>query len=406
MLLIGVDQGSKKHDVHVMDTAGIPLLQFTIDHTQVGFEYLHHQRAQLNVPSSDCLVALESGYSLLVDYLLDQGYPVYVIPGKAVDRYRDRYRQSRSRSDHSDAQLLGHVLRTDRAMYTPLTVDQPLTYQLRSQVKLLLNLKRTILNMCNQLRNLLWRYYPVAAHLFKRLDQQLSLRFIQSYPTPQAVEQLSYAEFADFCHTHHYYHSKYITRRYAQLLQIPDYSQSATTQAYSQQTQVMVRILLLLIQERKNAQQYLSQLFKQHPDAYIFNSLPGAGAFLAPALLAKFRDCRSRFPTAAVVQAIAGTCPVTIQSGKKRRVRFRRACDHEFRYIITQFARISVRQSPWAAAYFVRVRSHCDKASAAYRRLANRWAVIIWRLWTDRVAYDEALHLRHTFMQRPVESLD
>jgi transposase len=47
-------------------------------------------------------------------------------------------------------------------------------------------------------------------------------------------------------------------------------------------------------------------------------SLPGAGELLAPSLLAKFGDDRARFPTAGSVQALAGTCPVTDQSGKKR----------------------------------------------------------------------------------------
>ena len=141
--------------------------------------------------------------------------------------------------------------------------------------------------------------------------------------------------------------------------------------------------------------------FEQHPDHHIFASLPGAGEFLAPALLSKFHDCRARFPHAAVTQATAGTSPVTIQSGKKRHVRFRRACDKEFRYYATQFARSSVRESPWAAAYFQTVRPRCDKASHAYRCLANRWIAIIWRLWMDRVTYDETVHLRnrHTGQQ-------
>ena len=47
------------------------------------------------------------------------------------------------------------------------------------------------------------------------------------------------------------------------------------------------------------------------PDAFIFDSLPGAGEILAPDLLVKFGDDRRRFPSAASVQALAGTCPVT-----------------------------------------------------------------------------------------------
>ena len=76
--------------------------------------------------------------------------------------------------------------------------------------------------------------------------------------------------------------------------------------------------------------------FSQHPDHEIFASLPGAGQLLAPSLLAKFCDDRERFPEPSSVQALAGTCPVTDASGKRRVVKFRRSCDSEFRHIAQQ----------------------------------------------------------------------
>jgi transposase len=336
----------------------------------------------------------------MVDYLLDHGYPVYVVPGKAVDRYRDRHRQSRSCSDGGDALVLAHILRTDRELYTPWKADMPSTRQIRSQVKSALGLKRSVVRFSNRLRTLLWRYYPVAADLFSGLDTQIALEFIQAYPTPQAAKRLTRTEFTAFCRAHKYRRSDYITCRYGQLLSAQTYASPEVAAAYAGQAQTLARVLRFLVAERDAAQKELTRTFEQHPDAHIFASLPGAGKFLAPALLSKFRDCRARFPTAAVAQAIAGTSPVTIQSGKKRRVQFRQACDREFRYFATQFARSSTKKAPWAAAYLAAVRPRCDKASQAYRRLANRWIAIVWRLWMDRVEYDESTHLRNRFTSR------
>jgi transposase len=234
--------------------------------------------------------------------------------------------------------------------------------------------------------------------LFSGLDQQIAWHFIQTYPTPQAAQRLTQVEFTAFCHTYQYRRSDYITRRYAQLISAQTYASEEVAAAYASQAQALARILYNLVKERNMAQKTLTCSFEQHPDAHIYASLPGAGEFLMPALLSKFRDCRARFPKAAVAQAIAGTSPVTMESGKKRRVRFRLACDREFRYIASQFARCSVRKSPWAAAYFATVRPRYDKESQAYRCLANRWLSIIWRLWTDRVEYDEAVHLRNRHM--------
>jgi transposase len=400
MLLIGIDQSQKKNDMCIMDEAGHQLARLSAPHNAQGFQQLLEQRQALQVSSRDCRVALESAHSLVVDYLLDQGYTVFVVPGKAVDRYRDRHRQGSSYSDKSDAAVLAHILRTDRHLYTPLRADLPLTRQICSQVKLVLNLKRAVVGFGNQLRALLWRYYPLAADLFSGLDTQIALHFVQTYPTPQAAQRLTQAAFTTFCRAHQYRRSDYIARRYVQIVTAQTYARPDVSAAYAAQAQTLARVLLNLVKERDAAQRTLTHSFEQHPDAHIYTSLPGAGPFLAPALLAKFRDCRARLPKAAVAQAIAGTSPVTMESGTKRRVRFRRACDREFRYFATQFARCSVKESTWAAAYFATVRPRCDKESQAYRCLANRWMAVIWRLWTDRVEYDEAIHLRNRHTNR------
>ena len=178
-----------------------------------------------------------------MDYLLDQGYRVYVIPGKAVDRYRDRHHQSRSCSDGGDATVLAHIMRTDRHLHTQWEADTPLTRQIRSQVTLLLGIKQAIVRHTNQLRALLWRYYPVAADLFSCLDTYIALAFIQAYPTPQAAKSLTADNFAAFCRAHKYRRSDYITRRYSQLLNAQTYASAEIAAAYAGKAQALSRVL-------------------------------------------------------------------------------------------------------------------------------------------------------------------
>ena len=97
---------------------------------------------------------------------------------------------------------------------------------------------------------------------------------------------------------------------------------------------------------------------------------------------------------------MAGTCPVTQESGKRKIVLFRRGCDKEFRRITQQFAKTSISQSGWALAYWRDVRPHCASDSDAYRRLAIRWLAIIWKMWQDHKAYDETYHLQQRAQRR------
>jgi hypothetical protein len=118
------------------------------------------------------------------------------------------------------------------------------------------------------------------------------------------------------------------------------------------------------------------------------------GAFLASAQLAKLGDDRQRFPSAASLQALAGTCPVTVASGKRKRVAFRHACDLEFRQIAQLWARGSLRKSVWTVAYWQQIRPRCASEHDACRRLANRWLAVLWKIWHSRELYDEAYHLQ------------
>jgi len=400
MYLFGIDWSEKQHWVCIMTESGKILSLFSIDHSVSGFNRIEEERQKLGVAAEDCLVALETNHHLLVDFLWTRHYTIYVIPPRAASRYRDRYRQSGANSDASAAITLAHILRTDRDYHRPWQPDQLLTRQIQAKVALIEDLRQSIQRLGNQLRALLFRYHPQTLELFSDLTAPITLRFVLAYPTPQHCRDLTLEQFQTFCRAHRYPHPSRLPKLYA-CLQTPTPQPSPeTVQAYQEEAQTLAALVLQTVQVREQALKRLKQLFAQHPDGFIFASLPGAGQLLAPALLAKFGDRRERFSSPNAVQALAGTCPVTVQSGKKRLIRFRQACDKDFRRIAQQFAVASVNQSAWAAAYYQQVRPHCDSDSHAYRCLANRWLAIIWKMWQSRQPYDEAYHLRQRAQRR------
>jgi len=181
---------------------------------------------------------------------------------------------------------------------------------------------------------------------------------------------------------------------FARLQQPQPKASQAIVMAYAPEAALLSQQLLTLTQAKTAQLKELGGLFDQHPDADLFRSFPGTGDFLAPALLAKCGDDRERFPSPTGWQCLAGTCPITDESGHRRCVKFRTACDHEFRAITQQWAICSLSQSVWAATYWQQVHPNCDSASHAYRCLANRWLAIAWRCWQDRKPYDETYHLQ------------
>ena len=392
---IGIDWSENEHDVTFMNEAAAVLVQFSIPHTPAGFHKLDTMRAELGFAVDDCLVGLETAHNLLIDFLWARGYTqVYVIPPSVTKSRRRRYGQSGAHTDQDDAYLLADLLRTDKHRLQPWRPDSALTRHMRAKVSLLLHLTRSSVRLSNRLRAVLLRYYLAPLQVFCSLDAPITLNFICQYPIPQAAVALSYEEFQTFARQHRYPRPKKLPALYA-ILQSPQLQAAPEiTLIYQEEAVTLATLLLNVVQVKKAAAKELQTLFVQHPDYEIFDSLPGAGALLSPGLLVKFGDDRQRFPTAASVQALAGTCPVTEKSGKRKMIKFRKACDREFRHIAQQWARHSLDQSVWANTYYRRVLPRCHSKSHAYRCLANRWLAILWKLWQTGQVYDEAYHLQ------------
>lgn len=398
---IGIDWSEQKHDVIFMNTAGAALAQFEIPHSEEGFLQLDETRRRMKIALEDCVVGLETAHNLLIDFLWSRGYSkVYVVPPTTVKSNRKRFSSSAARSDPGDALVIADSLRTDHGRLQPWQPDSLLTRQIRAKVSLINYLTNSARRHSNRLRAVLLRYYPAVLKMFKSWPTKTAVKFVCAFPTPGEAEHLTFDQFQRFVRQHGYYNSKKIHSSYARLQAPQPEAAQTTVEVYKDEAVLLATMLLNTMRAKKEALQELNKLFREHPDHRIFDSLPGAGDFLAPALLGKFGDDRNRFPTPASVQALAGTCPVTDQSGKRRFVKFRRACDREFRAIAQQWAMASLNQSVWANAYWHQTRTHSRFSSVAYRRLANRWLAILWKLWQTGQVYDEAYHLK----QRAIRS--
>lgn len=392
---IGIDWSEQKHAVCYMNEAGGVIQERTIAHSPAGLLQFEEDRKTLGLAPQEVVIGLETAHNLLIDYFLDRGYgQLYVLPPTLVKASQGRYAQGGAKDDRRDAQLIADILRTDHGRLHAWQPDSLLTRQIQLESRHVLYLNQMILRQTNHLRAMLLRYYPAALAVFSALDSPIFLAFVTAYPTPQQAQALSYEQFCAFLQKHHHTQKRVWPKSYAKLLAEYPQASADTLQLYAQRVQELAAMLLPYVRAKPKAIQHLKTLFAQHPDAEIFASLPGVGDFLAPALLAKLGDDRQRFPAPRVLQAIAGTCPVTVRSGKKKTILFRRACDREFRYIAQQWARKAIADAEWVETYFNSLLKRNIPKADATRRVANRLLAILWKLWQTRKPYDEAYLLR------------
>lgn len=101
------------------------------------------------------------------------------------------------------------------------------------------------------------------------------------------------------------------------------------------------------------------------------------------------------FATAEALQSYAGTAPVTKKSGKSHIVQFRRACNCYLRAAVHLWVDLSRSFCVWAEVYYQQKRKQGMAHAAALRCLGQRWLNILWRMWQNHTAYDEAKHLKN-----------
>lgn len=390
---LGIDWSKKSHALAILNQEGGIIAQETIRNTAKGLARLDEMRSALDVSAGECIVGIESSHTLLIDWLWSHGYnQVYVIPPRITRSRQATYRQSGARTDSRDAYLIANLLRTDLHLLHPWRPNSPAIQALQGQVSLRMQLVAERIREENRLGDLLSRYYPAFAQAFS-LDTDVGLAFLLRYPTPQAADRLTWGEFELFAQSQGYA-ARHRASAFAALQTLQPLALPGIVESSRQRGVALARRLLETRTLIKETEKSILSLYTIHPDRHIYDSLPGVGAILAPALLSKVGDDRERFPTPGALQAFAGTAPVTDQSGDRRTIRFRQACDHEFRAIVQQWAKSSLHYSPWAAAYFAQARERRHTPSRALRGLANRWLAILWKLWQSGQPYNEELHLR------------
>lgn len=389
MYFVGIDWSDLHHDIAVLDEKGKELKFFTIPHSRQGMELLKDRLLSIDPTPENFACLLETKNGLLVQFLLEAGFPVYPLNPKVVDYRR---KPSGAKSDPIDARLLANIGRSDLAQLKRLKPDAELIAELKILTRDQDGLIQESTRLTNKLIACLKEYYPIALEFFSKPILPIALEFYKRYPAPDLVREATVPEIAAFLKRHKHPRPNQTAISIWQKAQEPQLKASApTVRAKCRLMLALVRQLEVVRQQIDAYDEEINRLFQQHSDSRIFASLPGAAGRLAPRLLAEWGDDRKRYENASVVQALAGTSPVLFQSGKYRFARQRKSCIKPFRRAMHLFAFQSIRLVPWAREYYETKRSQGKKHHESLRALANIWVRIIFAMWENRTCYNEAI---------------
>ncbi len=398
---IGVDWGDRLHQLYVGDEEGKKIRTGKVPETVEGLaemgRWLDEQRAE----GIELWAAIEKPQGRIVDFLLDHGALVYPVNPKALDRVRDRYRMSGSKSDPFDAYVLAEFLRTDHRHLRALQPNSEKAQELKLLSRDQRRVERQKTRFVHQLTITLKEYYPRILEVFEDLQTQIALDFLKQYPTPAHLDALKRKEFNRFATKQHHLGKQRCEQLWEELkkpqLSVPEH----VVRAKAQLVDVLIEQLRASIKAVKIYNDRVESFFASTPAAEIAKTLPGAkSGVTVPAIWAELGDVPGRWESSRHLQAEAGAVPVTKASGKSRIVQFRFACNKHLRYAMYWFAFGSLRHCEWARLYYRQQRAKSHTHPQALRALGAKWLKIIFVMWRDHKPYDENFHLANITRQK------
>lgn len=396
---IGIDLGSRSHQVCVLDAQKNVVLERSVDHEGNALTGFLDDLITLagGIPER-IRAALETPQSAVVEMLLERGISVYTINPKQLDRFRDRHSSAGAKDDRRDAFVLADSLCTDLRKYKQVKLGDATLVELRALSRIRDELQRENIALSNRIDAELLRFYPELRALGSIHGDAWLLDLLQLAPTPAQAQKVRIPQLRILLKKNRIRkltaEQVQAVLRECKLRVAPGVAESGCRHIHM----LIPRVRLVRDQERAcvhDIERLLEKLSEPDPDsetqrdAAIVQSLPGAGSIVSATLLAEAwqpladRDYKR-------LRVLSGIAPVTKKSGKTKSIVMRRACSPRLRQGLYHWANCSIRHDERARAHYAELRARGHKHGRALRSVADRLLDLLVTLLSRGELFDPA----------------
>ena len=358
---VGVDWGSEKHQVCILDQHGTIVGERNFPHGGAGLAELGDWLLSVAGMATAVAVGIEVPHGPVVDSLIDRGFVVHAINPKQLDRLRDRFSVAGAKDDRRDGYVLADSVRTDRRLFRRLHVADPRLVELRAWSRLAEELTEERVRLGNRVHHELWRYYPQMTKLTDDIAASWFLELWAIAPTPAKARQLRKATVGQLLKQHRIRRidAETVIRTLREpAIKVAD----GVAEAASVHMRSLIARLHVVNRELREAERQLDKICAeigaaeaasgdglQRQDVMILKSMPGIGRINLAALLSEGSGPLSRRDYPAL-RTLCGAAPVTRRSGKSQVVIMRYAAHVRLRNTVYHWAVLPASTTPQARA--------------------------------------------------------
>jgi transposase len=311
MRTAGIDIGSEKHVVAVVDSEGSALVKSTsFTEDQEGYEKL----ASLLGGADDIVIVMEATghyWQNLFFWLSERGFSIALINPLRTRRFAEE-ELARAKTDSVDAMQLARFGHEKKP--TPTRLPDELTLELRELVKLRDRCVQEMGDKVRQLHRLVDLCFPELTRHVSDLGSQLATTIIKRWPTASQLAKQSVKKVAGVV----YDGRRAIGDELANAL-VSDAKKSVGRHqgaAYTTQAEYLCEDIAVLRSRIKRLDKDMGDTLEKHEVGTLLTTIDGIGENTAARLVAVLGDpSHVRSPEA--LAAYAGLVPLVSHSGKR-----------------------------------------------------------------------------------------
>ncbi len=401
-LLVGIDWATESHRVCVINGEGDLIAERNVEHSGAGIsQFLEWLRSLPHAGEpSQIGVGIEIPRGAIVEGICERGYRVFSINPKQMDRFRDRHTVAGAKDDRRDAFVIADSLRTDRHLFHEVRLDDPATLRIRDLSRLDDELRQDYNRVLSQLREQLQRYYYQLLKLSPAVDEPWVWDTLEAAPLPSQGARLTTSRVEKILKRNRIRRLDAAAVR-GVLGEAPLTVAPGAAEAAAEHALLLLPRLRLLNRQRAEVGRRIQQVLDQmavptdeepdkHRDVTLLLSLPGVGRVIAATMLAEASQPLAERDYHAL-RAYGGTAPITRQSGKKRVVCMRQACNPRVRNALYHWARVASQHDPRSKDQYDRLRKAGHSHGRALRGVADRLLAVLVAILSNGSIYDPAV---------------
>lgn len=398
----GIDLGAQKHQACALNAERRLLLERSVEHAGPAIAELADALARLADGEASCVaVGLEVPHGAVVETLVERGFAVFSINPKQVDRFRDRHSVAGAKDDRRDAFVIADSLRTDAHHFRRVRAEDPLVIQIREASRSEQGLKKDARRLANQLRDQLHRFFPQLLQLSPAADDPWLWDLLRVAPPPQRAAAMTEEQALRLLRRHRI--RRFPASELLALLRTPPLCVApGTVEAASDQIAFLLPALRLLHFQKRRCSDRLEALLDRlgapeatqdqrriYGDLQLLLSLPGVGTVVASVFLAEASQplADRDYPC---LRTQSGAAPVTRQSGTRKQVVMRHACNPRLRDVLYHWARVAAQMDPQSRSRYAALRARGRSHGTALRSVGDRLLAVLVAMLKTGTPYDPA----------------